>query len=139
MNFGIGVGNPLGGRGGGMGPGALRRMDSAFDSEDFGKAFDGKLFRRLLPYLKPYRKHALWAAVLTLFSTASNVITPYFFTLAIDKFINRHDRAGHQLSVDMHGLWIMCAFFVGVQVVYWWSTYGQQYLMTYAGQWALYR
>src|SRR5579883_259429 len=137
MNFGISAGNPLGG-GRGMGPGALRRMDSGFDDEDFGRAFDGKLYRRLLPYLKPYKKQAIIAAILTLFATASNVITPYFFTLAIDHFINVRNRAG-QLVGDMHGLIILLIVFIAVQFVYWWSTYGQQYFMTYAGQWALYR
>jgi ATP-binding cassette subfamily B protein len=119
------------------GHGALRRMDSGFEDEDFGRAFDGKLYGRLLPYLAPYRKQAIIAAVLALFATASSVVTPYFFTLAIDGFINVHSHG--RLVGDMHGLVILIAVFIAVQLVNWWSTYGQNYLMTYAGQWALYR
>src|SRR5579884_520884 len=139
MNFGISTGNPLGG-GRGMGPGALRRMDSGFDDEDFGKAWDGKLYRRLLPYLKPYKKRAIIAAVLMIFATASSVVNPYFITLAIDHFIHQVKVVqGHPVvHSDFHGLvWLVIVYLI-VQTIYWWSTYGQNYLMTYAGQWALY-
>ncbi|MHB8574842.1 MAG: ABC transporter transmembrane domain-containing protein, partial [Dehalococcoidia bacterium] len=135
MRMGAGLGGPGGmgvGMGGGMGGGrnAMARMDSGFDDEDFGKPFDGKLFRRLLPYLSPYRARIGVAAVLMLIATVSSVASPYFLTLAIDKYIAHHNSTG---------LSVLVGIFLLNQVLNWFSSYGQTYLMTYAGQWALYQ
>ena len=127
MGFGMGMGG--GGGMGGFGGGAMRRsMDG--DSEDFGAPFDGKLFARLLPYLRPFRTRVIIAAVLMLIATGSAIATPYFLQLAIDGPI-----AHKQLS----GLVVLAVIFVAVQATNWLSAYGQTYLMTYAGQWALYQ
>lgn len=128
MGFGGGMG-----MGGGMGngPGAARRGNLEAGSEDFGKPFDGRLFARLLPYLRPYRGRVIVATLLMLISTATAVITPYLLTtLAIDRFVTKG---------NMRGLVILAVVFVAVQAVNWLTTYGQTYLMTYCGQWALYR
>jgi ABC-type multidrug transport system fused ATPase/permease subunit len=129
MQFGMGLSGLGGGMGMGGGRGNMARMDSGLDQEDFGKPFDGKLMRRLLPYLSPYKKRVAISAVLMLIATASAVATPYFITLAIDGFIAKGDATG---------LTWLVAVFVVIQVANWLSTYGQTYLMTYAGQWALY-
>lgn len=129
MGFGGGMG--MGGGGMGMGPAAMRRSTLDAGSEDFGKPFDGKLFARLLPYLRPYRGRVIVAALLMLISTATAVVTPYLLTtVAIDDFV---------LKRDVHGLAILAIVFVAVQAVNWLAAYGQTYLMTYCGQWALYR
>jgi len=126
----------FGGMGGGMGGagrGMMRRagMDGrSTDDEEFGKPFDGKLMRRLLPYLRPYKRQVTIAALLMLVATATSVATPYFLTVAIDDFIAKS---------DMHGLVLLMLGFVLMQFVNWFATYGQTYSMTYAGQWALYR
>src|SRR5207302_2692431 len=130
MRMGAGLhGGGVGG--GGMGGrGAMARMDGGLDDEDFGKPFDGRLLRRLLPYLRPYRTRAIVAAVLMLIATATSVASPYFLTLAIDKYIARG---------DVDGLTVLAVLFVVNQALNWFSTYGQTYLMTYAGQWALFQ
>src|SRR5579875_3626804 len=127
MGFGMGMG--MGGGGMGFGSNALRRALDA-DSEEFGKPFDGKLYARLWPYIRVYKTRVLIAVVLMLIATASAVATPYFLQLAIDGPI-RHKQ--------FTGLLVLAIAFVVVQGVNWVSTFGQTYLMTYAGQWALYR
>ncbi|HLZ71534.1 MAG TPA: ABC transporter ATP-binding protein [Dehalococcoidia bacterium] len=130
----LGFGGMGGGGGfGGAGRGMMRRAGidgRSPDDEEFGKPFDGKLLRRLLPYLTPYKGRVTIAALLMLVATATSVATPYFLTLAIDDFIARN---------DMHGLVLLMLGFVLMQLVNWFATYGQSYSMTYAGQWALYR
>jgi ABC-type multidrug transport system fused ATPase/permease subunit len=129
MGFGMGMGGGMGGGGmGGFGGGAMRRSMDA-DSEDFGAPFDGKLFARLLPYMRPYRVRIAIAATLMLIATGSAIATPYFLQLAIDGPI-----AHHQVG----GLLVLALIFLGVQALNWASTYGQTYLMTFGGQWALY-
>src|SRR5690348_9026140 len=130
MQFGMGLAGPGGGGGGhGMGRGNMARMDSGLDQEDFGKPFDGKLMRRLLPYLRPYKTRVIVAAILMLIATVTSVATPYFITVAIDDFIAKGNTTGLT--------WLIVAFVI-INIVNWFSTYGQTYLMTYAGQWALY-
>ncbi len=129
----LGFGGMGGGGGfGGAGRGMMRRAGidgRSPDEEEFGKPFDGKLMRRLLPYLRPYKGRVTVAALLMLVATATSVATPYFLTIAIDDFIAKN---------DMRGLVLLMLGFVLMQLVNWFATYGQTYLMTYAGQWALY-
>jgi ABC-type multidrug transport system fused ATPase/permease subunit len=127
MGFGMGMGS----MGGGLGfrGNAMRRALDA-DSEDFGKPFDGKLYARLWPYIRVYKTRVLIAVALMLIATASAVATPYFLQLAIDGPIRHKQFAG---------LLVLAVAFVAVQGINWLSTFGQTYLMTYAGQWALYR
>ena len=121
---GMGMGGPGGGRGG------MARMDSGLDQEDFGKPFDGKLFARLLPYLRPYKTRSIVAFALMLADTLASVASPFFLALAIDGFIAKG---------NFPGLVVLIGVFMVAQVVDWLATYGQTYLMTYAGQWALFQ
>jgi ABC-type multidrug transport system fused ATPase/permease subunit len=127
MAFRMGMGGGMAG-GGGFGGNAMRRSLDA-DGEDFGKPFDGRLFKRLLPYLRPYRGRIVVASLLMLLATASAIATPYFLQLAIDGPIRKG---------NMAGLIVLAVAFIIVQAINWVSSFGQTYLMTYAGQWALY-
>ena len=65
---------------------------ATFQEEDaLGKAYDARLMRRLLRYLKPYRWHVAGALVVLLFSSAMAVVGPWIVQLVIDEAIPAQD------------------------------------------------
>ncbi len=110
--------------------GMLRRTDTGIDASDFGRPFDWGLTKRMWAYAKPYWRRFLISMVLMCVYTGANVMNPYFVTIIIDDFI---------VPKRLNALsWISLAY-VGVNLLQWWAQYGQLYLMTYVGEWALYQ
>ena len=62
--------------------------------EVLGKAYDARLMRRLLKYLKPYRRSVFWAVVCLVAGSATSVVQPYLIGVAIDRYIQNHDFPG---------------------------------------------
>ena len=75
-------------------------MSPHFDQDEdeiLGKAYDGRLVRRLLPYVKPYW-HRLLIAVLFLLGTSVLDLAPPFLTkIAIDRYITPGKPSGLML------------------------------------------
>jgi ATP-binding cassette, subfamily B, multidrug efflux pump len=69
-------------------------MSSAHDEDIVGKAYDARLMRRLLVYLRPYRGHALLALVAIIANSVLQLAQPYLMKLAIDRLIPARDLAG---------------------------------------------
>ncbi|MBI3939847.1 MAG: ABC transporter ATP-binding protein [Acidobacteria bacterium] len=67
---------------------------SHHEEEVLGKVYDGRLARRLLGYLKPYRHVALLAVALTLGASALQLAGPYLTKIAIDGYILRPNLGG---------------------------------------------
>jgi ATP-binding cassette subfamily B protein/subfamily B ATP-binding cassette protein MsbA len=57
------------------------------DDEILGKAYDPHIVRRLLTYLRPYRRNLLAALALMTIATAANVSGPYWIKVALDNGI----------------------------------------------------
>ena len=57
------------------------------DDEILGKAYDPHIVRRLLTYLRPYRRNILAALTLMTVATAANVSGPYWIKVALDNGI----------------------------------------------------
>src|SRR5881394_1613664 len=57
------------------------------DEEVLGKAYDARLMRRLVRYLRPYRKYVFFAFVLLLFESAIETLFPLLTMVAIDRYI----------------------------------------------------
>ena len=64
------------------------------DEEVLGKAYDARLMRRLVRYLRPYRRQVLLAFLLILFDAALETIPPLLTMLAIDRYIPASDLSG---------------------------------------------
>jgi ATP-binding cassette subfamily B protein len=60
---------------------------SAHDEEVLGKAYDARLMRRLLTYLRPYWRQVLLALVAILAGAAGQLAQPYIIKTAIDQHI----------------------------------------------------
>ena len=57
------------------------------DEDVVGKAYDARLMRRLLVYLRPYRAEALLALAAIIASSVLQLAQPYLMKLAIDRYI----------------------------------------------------
>jgi len=66
----------------------------SIDEDVVGKAYDARLMRRLLHYLRPYRLGAALALVAIISNSVLQLAQPYLMKLAIDRFIPAGDLAG---------------------------------------------
>ena len=64
------------------------------EDEVLGKAYDARLMRRLLHYLRPYWRQVALAFVTIIVSAAASLIQPYLIKLAIDRYITQRQLAG---------------------------------------------
>ena len=98
------------------------------DDEVLGKAYDARLMRRLLTYLRPYRLW-VWISLLLLFlTTGMQLLGPYITKVAIDTYISAH---------DLHGLNLAVLAYLATVLVGFISQYAQTYAMQRTGQWAM--
>jgi ATP-binding cassette subfamily B protein/subfamily B ATP-binding cassette protein MsbA len=102
------------------------RIRTLLSDEDelLGKAYDGRLVRRLLRYLIPYRRKLVTAIMLMIISSLLSVSQPLIVGLAIDDGI----RVG---SPDVLRLWTIV--FVLAALAEWISNRGRISLMAYVG------
>ena len=62
--------------------------DSYHEEEVLGKAYDGRLMRRLLGYLSPYRKVTVMAFVSIIGASFLQVIPPYLLKVEVDRYLD---------------------------------------------------
>jgi ATP-binding cassette subfamily B protein len=99
------------------------------DEEVFGSVYDPRVVRRMLGYIKPYRKE-LTIAVLAMFVfTATITAVPWIIKIAIDDFI---------AVGNLAGLWWVVGAFMGIAIINWAANYVQQIAMERVGQGLLY-
>jgi ATP-binding cassette subfamily B multidrug efflux pump len=58
-----------------------------FEEEKLGKAYDGRLLRRLYPYTGPYKAMLLGSIILIICITLLDLCLPYVTKIAIDRYI----------------------------------------------------
>ena len=64
------------------------------EEEVLGKAYDGRLMRRLLTYVRPYKLPFL-SLVLLLFNALLQVVGPLLTALAIDRYLAPSGKVTH--------------------------------------------
>jgi ATP-binding cassette subfamily B protein len=67
---------------------------SMHDEEVLGKAYDARLMRRLITYLRPYRKVVAIAILLIIFESGLEAAFPWLTKIAIDRYIANSNVAG---------------------------------------------
>jgi ATP-binding cassette subfamily B multidrug efflux pump len=100
-------------------------MAQDYHSEDeaLGKAYDSRLMKRLLGYIKPYRKYVIFAIILNIAVAALPALGPLLTKIAIDEYIAAGDYQGLlYISLLLFGTLILQA------VVQYFLTYYTQYL-----------
>ncbi len=92
------------------------------EDEILGKAYDSRLMKRLLIYVRPYRWHIAGAILLTILISALGPVRPWLTKIAVDDYIANKDAAG-LLRIAL--LLLATLIFQGLV----------QYVMTYFTQW----
>ena len=95
------------------------------EEEVLGKAYDGRLMRRLLGYLRPYRSHVAFAVATIVANSALQLAPPYLTKVVIDEYIP---------SGDLSGLTAIAALYLGTLIASFAFEYAQTWTMQLTGQ-----
>src|SRR5215471_9997434 len=65
------------------------------EEEVLGKAYDSRLMKRLLGYLRPYKWTVVVALIAIILKAAADVVGPYLTKVAIDKYLTAAPDKSH--------------------------------------------
>ena len=113
-------------------------MSDFREEEALGKAYDVRLTRRLLGYLRPYKWHVVFALALTLLINPLELVSPYLFKVAVDSYIIPVVGQKLLLRAGLIGLgWVTLAY-LATLVVGFALQYAQITVMQRVGQETMY-
>lgn len=95
------------------------------DDEVLGKAYDAKLMRRLLNYVKPYKKYVILAILMNIVVAALPSVRPLLSKIAVDDYI---------ANKDYQGLLYICLGMLGLLILQACVQYFLTYYTEYMGQ-----
>jgi ATP-binding cassette, subfamily B, multidrug efflux pump len=113
------------------------------EDEVSGKAYDGRLMRRLAGYLGPYRVQATISVIAVILKAGSDAVGPLLLKVALDRYLTSRAAAGagaqswlgSQLSDDPYtGLWQLTMLYLGALLLAYAFEFTQTYLMQWTGQ-----
>lgn len=97
--------------------------DTRLDDEVLGKAYDSKLMKRLLGFVKPYKNYVIAAIVLNIVVAALGPLRPYLTKVAVDDYIVNSDYMGlFYITLALFGSLVIQSF------IQYFLTYYTQYL-----------
>ena len=99
------------------------------EEDDLGKVYDRELMKRLIGYLKPYRREVVLIVFLMVGYSASEALLPYLTQIGIDNHIEPR---------NLQGLETIVLYYVLVLVARFIFTYFEEYGMQMVGQKAMY-
>jgi ATP-binding cassette, subfamily B, multidrug efflux pump len=108
----------------------------AQEEEILGKAYDSRLMRRLLTYLRPYRLQVTIALVSIILKSFADVLGPYLIKVAVDRYLVPTSAAQSGLwnwldPRPLHGIAQISAIYFGLLIL----TFIFEFLQTYFMQW----
>jgi len=114
------------------------------DEEVLGKAYDSRLMRRLLGYMRPYRGYVALSLVFLLLQSVLQVLGPLLTKIAVDRYLapsptrvpTPFDR--YLPSGPADGLAAVGMLYLGVLLGTFIFEFAQVYLMQYTGQLAMF-
>ncbi len=113
-------------------------MSDFREEEALGKAYDVRLTRRLLGYLRPYKWQVVFALALTLLINPLELVSPYLFKVAVDSYIIPVVGQKLLLRAGLIGLgWVTLAY-LATLVVGFALQYAQITVMQRVGQETMY-
>ncbi len=109
------------------------------EEEVLGKAYDSRLMKRLLGYLRPYRWQVGITLVAIVLKAGADVLGPYLTKTAIDKYLahtaGTHGWLDRFLSAEpLVGIAQIAAIYVGLLLFGFLLDFVQTYLMQWTGQ-----
>ena len=108
------------------------------EEEVLGKAYDSRLMKRLLGYLRPYKWQVALALVAIVLKSAADVVGPYITKIAIDKYLAPARGTSSVLdrwlsSVPLTGIAQIGGLYVGLLLF----GFLLEFLQTYLMQWTV--
>ena len=101
-------------------------MNNLFDEDEItGKAYDARLFRRIMTYVLPFKFTFILALILLLITSGLTVIQPYLTKVAVDKYISHGDFRG---LIRFGGLFFGVILLTGITI------FVQSYITNMLGQ-----
>ncbi len=123
-HWGGGHGGTGGGLRGGAGRGGNLNGADGWDDEELGSAYDHAVVRRLIPYLKPYKRQVALALVGMILFAGAGASQPFLIGLAIDTYIT---------DGNLQGVGYIGAALAGLAIIGWIGQYIQQITTAYMG------
>lgn len=115
-------------------------MADAHEEEVLGKAYDSRLMKRLLTYLRPYKWQVAATLVAIFFKAAADVVGPYLTKVAIDKYLASSEAGKTSLldpilsSDPWVGITQIVVLYAAAELGVFGLTYAQTYWMQWTGQ-----
>jgi ATP-binding cassette, subfamily B, multidrug efflux pump len=113
-------------------------MASHHEEEVLGKAYDSRLMKRLLTYLRPYRWQVGISLIAILFKAVADVLGPYLVAVEIDRYLAPTHKPSFLDSLlspnPLTGIAQIAGLYVGLLVFAFLLEYLQIYLMQWTGQ-----
>src|ERR1700730_14596641 len=111
----------------------------AHEEEILGRAYDSRLMRRLLTYLRPYRWQVAIALLSILFKAFADVLGPYITKVAIDRYLapTKESSSGMWSWLSprpLAGIGQIAAVYIGLLVFSFLLEFLQTYYMQWTGQ-----
>jgi ATP-binding cassette subfamily B multidrug efflux pump len=114
------------------------------EEEVLGKAYDSRLMKRLLGYLRPYKWQVVIALVSIILKAGADVLGPFLTKTAIDKYLSSASAGNHTFldailsSKPLVGIAQLGFFYFLLLLVSFGLEYTQTYLMQWTGQKVMY-
>jgi ATP-binding cassette, subfamily B, multidrug efflux pump len=114
------------------------------EEEVLGKAYDGRLMRRLLTYMKPYRGTVAISLGFLLANSVVQILGPLLTKMAVDRYLVPTGKVANNvftrfLSADpWTGIGQLSAVYLAAILAGFLCDFGQQYLMQWTGQRAMF-
>jgi ATP-binding cassette subfamily B multidrug efflux pump len=114
------------------------------EEEVLGKAYDGRLMRRLLTYIRPYKPPVVAALVLLLLNAVLQTIGPLLTALAVDRYLAPSTKVTPTIldrylaASPWTGLEQIAFLYLLVVIFGMFCDFGEQYIMQWVGQKAMF-
>jgi len=114
-------------------------MAAIHEEEVLGKAYDSRLMKRLLKYLRPYRVQVMVALIAIILKAGADVLGPYLTKIAIDKYLTNRTESHSLLdrflsSQPLVGIAQISAIYIGLLLISFLLEFTETYIMQWAGQ-----
>ena len=113
-------------------------MASHHEEEVLGKAYDSRLMKRLLVYLRPYKWQVAVSLIAIFVKAGADVLGPYLVAVEIDRYLAPTGKTGFLDSIlsrdPLVGIAELAAIYVGLITLSFLLEYLQTYFMQWTGQ-----
>jgi ATP-binding cassette, subfamily B, multidrug efflux pump len=113
-------------------------MSNIHEEEALGKAYDGRLLRRLMTYMRPYRWRVVLALALVAVVTPLELAPPMLFQKAIDRYFVPASKAAISLRQAQMGILLISGIYLCVLIFDFLAQYIQIRIMQRVGQQTMY-